>query len=44
MEDSYIPRTEHEEFRRSMESENRRLEDENIRQNHRLDAVEENLK
>ncbi len=44
MEDSYIPRTEHEEFRRRMESENRRLEDENTRQNHRLDAVEENLK
>lgn len=36
----YISRTEHEEFRRSMDAENRRLEDENNRQNHRLDIIE----
>ena len=38
--DDYISRTEHEEFRRSMDAENRRLEDENNRQNHRLDIIE----
>ncbi|WP_366914191.1 hypothetical protein, partial [uncultured Clostridium sp.] len=35
---------EHEEFRRSMEAENQRLEDENKRQNHRLEALEETVK
>ncbi len=41
--DDYISRTEHEEFRRSMDAENRRLEDENNRQNHRLDALEKSI-
>lgn len=39
-EAEYITRHEHEEFRRSMEAENRRLEDENTRQNHRLEILE----
>lgn len=39
----YISRHEHEEFRRSMEAENKRLEDENKRQNHRLDALEKTV-
>ncbi len=41
--DTYITRVEHEEFRRSMEVENQRLEDENNRQNRRLDLLEENV-
>ena len=44
MHGDYISRHEHEEFRRSMEAENQRLEDENIRQNHRLNALEETIK
>lgn len=44
MDGDYISRHEHEEFRRSMEAENQRLEDENIRQNHRLNALEETIK
>jgi len=44
MDDSPISRVEHEEFRRSMDAENKRLEDENKRQNHRLDALEEAVK
>ena len=44
MDGDYISRHEHEEFRRSMEAENQRLEDENIRQNHRLNALEETVK
>ena len=40
MDGDYISRHEHEEFRRSMDAENQRLEDENKRQNHRLDALE----
>lgn len=40
MDGDYISRHEHEEFRHSMEVENQRLEDENNRQNHRLDALE----
>lgn len=40
----YITRQEHEEFRRSMGLENQRLEDENNRQNHRLEALEETVK
>ncbi len=41
--DTPITRAEHEEFRRSMEVENQRLEDENNRQNRRLDVLEENV-
>lgn len=44
MDGDYISRHEHEEFRRSMEAENQRLEDENKRQNHRLEALEETVK
>lgn len=44
MDGDIISRHEHEEFRRSMEAENQRLEDENIRQNHRLNALEETVK
>lgn len=44
MDDKLITRTEHEEFRRCMEAENKRLEDENNRQNHRLDVLEETVK
>ena len=44
MDGEYINRHEHEEFRRSMESENKRLEEENDRQNHRLNALEETVK
>lgn len=43
MDGEYITRQEHEEFRRSMNSENQRLEDENNRQNHRLDALERTI-
>lgn len=44
MENGYITRAEHEEFRRSMETEHRRQEDENSRQNHRIDALEKTVK
>lgn len=44
MDENYISRAEHEEFRRSMDAENKRLEDENDRQNHRLDTIEESIK
>ena len=44
MDGEYITRHEHEAFRRSMESENKRLEEENDRQNHRLNALEETVK
>lgn len=44
MDGDYVSRHEHEEFRRSMESENKRLEEENDRQNHRLNALEETVK
>ena len=44
MDGEYITRHEHEEFRRSMESENKRLKEENDRQNHRLNALEETVK
>ena len=44
MDGDYISRHEHAEFRRSMEAENQRLEDENKRQNHRLEALEETVK
>lgn len=39
-----ISRAEHEEFRRSMELANKNLEDENNRQNRRLDILEENTR
>lgn len=39
--DDYISRSEHEEFRRSMDLANKNLEDENRRQNRRLDILEE---
>ncbi len=42
--DDVITRFEHEEFRRSMEAENKRLEDENTRQNRRLDILEGTVK
>lgn len=44
MEGGYISREEHEEFRRSMDAENKRLGDENNRQNHRLEVLEETVK
>ena len=44
MDGDYITRQEHEEFRRSMDSENKRLEVENDRQNHRLNTLEETVK
>ncbi len=40
MLDTPILRAEHEEFRRAMEVENKRLEDENNRQNHRIEVLE----
>ena len=43
MEGNYISRQEHEEFRRSMDVENKRLEDENNRQNHRLESLEKTV-
>lgn len=43
MDGNYISRQEHEEFRRSMEAENKRLEDENNRQNHRLESLEKTV-
>lgn len=42
--DGPITRAEHEEFRRSIEAENKRLEDENTRQNRRLDILEGTVK
>lgn len=44
MDGDYISRQEHEEFRRLMNSENQRLHEEDNRQNHRLDALEETIK
>ena len=44
MDGDYISREEHNEFRRSMDAENKRLEDENNRQNHRLEILEETVK
>ena len=44
MEGEFISRAEHEEFRRSMDAEHQRLEDENIRQNRRLEILEETVK
>lgn len=42
--EEYISRKEHEEFRRSMDLANKNLDDENRRQNKRLDILEENAK
>ncbi len=42
--DTAISRQEHEEFARRMEAENQRLEDENNRQNRRLEVLEENVR
>ena len=42
--DDVVTRREHEEFRRSMELANQNLENENKRQNKRLDILEENEK
>lgn len=41
--DDYITRAEHEEFRRSMDAEHQRQEDENERQNQRLKALERSV-
>lgn len=41
MDNTSITRAEHEEFRRSMELANKNLEDENRRQNRRLDVLED---
>lgn len=40
MAEGFITRDEHEEFCRRMASENKRLEDENDRQNHRIENLE----
>lgn len=40
MDGDYLTRHEHEEFRRSIEAEHRRLDEENDRQNHRITALE----
>ncbi len=42
--DDVVTRREHEEFRRSMELANQNLDNENKRQNKRLDILEENAK
>ncbi len=42
--DDTIPRAEHEEFRRHMETEYKRLADENNRQNHRIEELEETVR
>lgn len=44
MDGNYVSRHEHEEFRRSMDSENQRLREEDNRQNQRLDALEGTVK
>lgn len=41
--DTPISRAEHEEFRRLIESENKRLDDENHRQNHRIEILEKSI-
>lgn len=41
--DTPITRAEHEEFCRRMEAENKRLADEDKRQNHRIDELENNV-
>lgn len=42
--DTPITRAEHEEFCRRMEAENKRLADEDKRQNHRIDELEDNVR
>lgn len=42
--DTPITRAEHEEFVRRMEAENKRLADEDNRQNHRIDGLEETMR
>ena len=42
--DTRITRAEHEEFCRRMEAENKRLADEDKRQNHRIDELEDNVR
>lgn len=42
--DNFITREEHDEFCRRMEAENKRLEDENDRQNDRINILEESSK
>lgn len=42
--EAYISRMEHEEFCKRMEIENKRLEDENDRQNKRIEILEKNVK
>lgn len=44
MDGEYINRHEHEEFRRSMELDHKRLEEENNRQNQRLKGLEDTVK
>ena len=43
MDEDYISRKEHNEFALRMEIENRRLEDEDKRQNNRIDILEKNV-
>ena len=43
MDTDYIPRKEHEEFALRMEIENKRLADEDKRQNNRIDVLEKNV-
>lgn len=42
--DTPITRAEHEEFRRAIETENKRLADEDKRQNRRIEALEESVR
>ncbi|WP_276924876.1 hypothetical protein [Eisenbergiella massiliensis] len=44
MDQEFITRHEHEEFTKYMDSENKRRDDENKRQNKRIDALEESFK
>lgn len=44
MDGNYITRPEHEEFAGRMKSEHERLAEEDRRQNHRIDELEENVK
>jgi tetrahydromethanopterin S-methyltransferase subunit B len=43
MDGNYISREEHEEFRRSLDAQHKRLEDENNRQNKRLELLENSI-
>lgn len=44
MDGEYLLRIEHEEYRRTMESEHKRLQDEDERQNKRLDILEKEVR